>query len=311
MKTKLYVIAVMLISLAAACKKEDNGPTPLNPDTAGDVSVDRFSSTAGHLFVRDANNDFPAANAPVDFDAIPAFITHGLGPNGEKTQYYNFDAMSTTPAPIYVLFRDGESSPVANQLNIVNVIPGETGYNDFWLVTKVIVPSGYVANSVTSYSEIVQKGYTLTPTTTIVNCPIVPKGSVARKRYLSTESPDLTRGWYKNKVVYYFNFSEKELMASGGLVPTSDIYVCFNINPGMDGGGPPSGFKTEDGMATGQAHNVPETLPTDAAYSPLWDVQIFDNTNFANVSNLTSAEAATLLAPDAAIVNCPIVSVMQ
>ena len=311
MKTKLYVIAVMLISLAAACKKEDNGPTPLNPDTAGDVSVDRFSSTAGHLFVRDANNDFPAANAPVDFDAIPAFITHGLGPNGEKTQYYNFDAMSTTPAPIYVLFRDGESSPVANQLNIVNVIPGETGYNDFWLVTKVTVPSGYVANSVTSYSEIVQKGYTLTPTTTIVNCPIVPKGSVARKRYLSTESPDLTRGWYKNKVVYYFNFSEKGLMASGGLVPTSDIYVCFNINPGMDGGGPPSGFKTEDGMATGQAHNVPETLPTDAAYSPLWDVQIFDNTNFANVSNLISAEAATLLAPDAAIVNCPIVSVMQ
>ncbi len=74
------------------------------------------------------------------FRAIPAFNTHGLGPNGEKTIYYNFDVLSTTPAPIYVLFRMGETTPVSGQLNIVNVIPGDAGYNDFWLVTKVTVP---------------------------------------------------------------------------------------------------------------------------------------------------------------------------
>jgi hypothetical protein len=64
-----------------------------------------------------------------------------LGPNGEKSIYYNFDVLSTTPAPIYVLFRSGDTASVKGQLNIVNVVPGDTGYNDFWLVNKVTVPA--------------------------------------------------------------------------------------------------------------------------------------------------------------------------
>lgn len=311
MKTTLFLSALVLMVMVGACKKDNTTATPLNPDTAGDVSVDRFSSSFAHLFLRTAQNGFPAANVPVDFDAIPAFNTHGLGPKGEKTIYYNFDVLSTTPAPIYVLFRSGETTPVAGQINIVNVIPGDAGYNDFWLVTKVAVPADYVANTITSYDQIVSGGYTLTPTTTIVNCPIVPKGSVARKRFLSTEVADLTRGWYRNKVVYYFNFFEKELSAVNGKVPTSDIYVCFNINPDQTGGGPASGFKTEDGTATGQTHNVPETLPTDMLYSPLWAVQIYNNTSFGAVSNLATADAAPILANDAVIVNCPIVWVQH
>ena len=312
MKTRMLFSILTLIALFESCKKDDNmNPTPLNPDTAGDVMVDRFSSAAAHLFVRTADNGFPAAGDPINFDMIPAFHTMGLGPNGEKTEYYNFDVQSTTPAPIYVLFKDGESTPVPDQLNIVNVIPGDAGYNDFWLVVKVTVPSNYVANTVTNYAEIISNGYTLTPTTMVVNCPIVPKGSVASKRFLSSESAELTRGWYNSKVVYYFNFNEKMLSAVNGMVPTSDIYVSFNINPDQTGGGPASGFKTEDGMATGQTHNVPETLPADAAYSPLWDVQIYDNADFDMVSNLTTAMSTNILATDAVIVNCPIVSVTQ
>lgn len=293
-----------------ACNDDmDMGPKPLDPDTAPKAAIDRFSADAGHLFVRDATNGLPESDEAIDFDANPAFITKGLGPDGEMTEYYNFDVMSTTPAPIWVLFREGEDMPVDGQLNIINVIPGDAGYNDFWHVQKVTVPSDYVANTITSYSEIVDKGYTIEPQPVIVNCPVVPDGSTAKKRYLATESPDLTRGWYKNMVVYYFNFSEKMLAPVDGLVPVSDIYVSFNINPDMDGGGPPSGFKTEDDMATGQTHNVPETLPEDAAYSPLWDVNIYDNTDFGSVSDLASAMSATIMAEGAAIVNCPIVTV--
>jgi hypothetical protein len=194
-------------------------------------------------------------------------------------------------------------------LNIVNVVPGDPGYNDFWQVFKVTVPAGYVANTITSYNAILQMGYPVTATTSIVNCPIVPKGSLARMRYSPSESADLTRGWYKDKVVYYFNFFEKELMTVNGMVPTSDIYVSFEINPGQPNGGPSSGFKTEDDMATGQTHNVPETLPSEAGYSPLWDVQIYDNGSFGMVGNLATAMSAPILAQDAAMVNCPIVSV--
>lgn len=307
MEKKMMISSFMVLALAIACQKDDMDPMPLDPDTAGDVSIDRFSSAFANLFVRTAENGFPEANQPIDFDAIPAFNTHGLGPNGEKTIYYNFDVLSTTPAPIFAFFRAGESTPVEGQLNIVTTIPGDPGYNDFWLVHMVSVPENYIANTVTSYDEIVQMGYTITPTSSIVNCPIVPKGSQARKRFSTAESSNLSRGWYNDKVVYYFNFFEKELMSLNGKVPTSDIYVCFEINPDQPNGGPPSGFKTEDQMSTGQTHNVPETLPTDAAYSPLWDVQIYDNGNFDMVNNLSTALAAPILAMDAAIVNCPIV----
>ena len=277
----------------------------IDPDTAATVSIDRFSMDAGQLFIRDESNGLPGPNEPIDFDQSP-FITKGLGPEGELVSYYNFDVQSTEPAPIYVLFREGESTPVENQINIVDVIPGDMGYNDFWEVQKVTVPVDYVANTVTSYSQIADSGYTVEETTTIVNCPIVPEGSTAKLR-LNGESPQLSRGWYNSKVIYYFNFSEKTLMTDeSDMVPTSPIYVTFNINPDMEGGGPGSGFVTDE--KTGRTHNVPSTLPVDAGYSPLWSVNVYDNADYANVKDLETAVAANILATGVANVNCPIVA---
>jgi hypothetical protein len=59
----------------------------------------------------------------------------------------------------------------------------------------------------------------------------------------------------------------------------------------------------------GRAHNVTATLPEDDAYSPLWRVNIYDNADFSNVHDLTSAQMANILVPGAANVNCPIVDV--
>ncbi|MEJ2052374.1 MAG: T9SS type A sorting domain-containing protein [Calditrichaceae bacterium] len=278
----------------------------IDPDTAQSAMIDRFSMDAGNLFVRDESNGLPGPNEPIDFDQGP-FITKGLGPEGELVSYYNFDVQPTEPAPIYVLFREGEMAPVEGQLNIVNVIPGDAGYNDFWEVQKVTVPADYEANTVTSYSQIADSGYSIEETTTIVNCPIVPEGSTAELR-LYGESTQLTRGWYDSLVVYYFNFSEKALMTNeSDMVPLSPIYVTFNINPDMEGGGPASGFVTEEG--SDQSHNVPSTLPMDAGYSPLWSVNVYDNADFDNVKNLETAVAANILATGVANVNCPIVSI--
>jgi hypothetical protein len=277
----------------------------VDPDTAMKASIDRFSIDAGTLFVRDSLNGLPGPNEPINFDEGP-FITRGLGRDGSFVTYYNFDVLPTEPAPIYVLFRDGETDPVEDQLNIVGVIPGDDGYNDFWRVNKVTVPQNYVANTITKVSEIIMGGYPIEETDILVNCPIVPDSSTAELRYNKNEDPDLTRGWYETTVVYYFNFSEKALMVDGsGMVPLSPIYVTFNINPGEPGGGPPSGFKTD---STGRTHNVPETLPEDELYSPLWSVNIYDNADFDMVHDLESALMANILAMGAAIVNCPIVS---
>jgi hypothetical protein len=282
------------------------GAIARDPTTAERASIDRFSAAAAHLMVRDATNGLPVANAPISFDSGAPFITVGLGPqDGRPVKYYNFDVQSTMPAPIYVLFRDGATAAVSDQLNIVDVIPGDAMYNDFWRVTKVTVPKDYVANTVTSFAEIQTAGYATVATDTLVNCPIVPDGSTAMLR-LNGESSELTTGWYKGKVVKYFNFSEHLLMAVNGSVPVSPIFVTFNKNPEEMNGGPESGFKTEPGSM--QTHNVPSTLPSDAAYSPLWDVLVYDNTKFGSVMDLTSALAAMPM-PAGAEVNCPVVAI--
>jgi hypothetical protein len=284
-----------------------SSPAVLDPDNAPHASVDRFSADAAHLFVRTGSNNLPGPNEPINMDdpATP-FKTKGLGPAGGMVQYYNFDVQSTTPADIYMLQREGESSPVANQLNIVNVKPGDTGYNDFWRVNLVTVPADYVANSVHNFSQIQSAGYTVQPTDMLVNCPIVPDGSTAALN-INGGPNALHRGWYKDQVVFYFTFDEHALTLQNDMVPLADIYVCFNINPGLPGGGPASGFKTEMDMM--QTHNVVELLPSSPGYSPLWDVNAYDNMNFDMVMNLSEASMAPSVGMSLATVNCPIVVV--
>jgi len=254
--------------------------------------------------VRDAGNGLPGANEPIDFDQGP-FVTQGFGPAGEVVRYYNFDVQPRVPADIYVLFRDGEEAPVAGQLNIVDVIPGDDGYNDFWRVVRVDVPADYVANTITSHSEIADQGLPTTATDTLVNCPVVPVGSTATQR-LGGGAAGLVRGWYRGEVVQYFSF-EEGLTPQGAQVPVSPIFVTFNVNPDQPGGGPPSGFRTEDGSA--QTHNVVATLPPTPAYSPLWTVNVYDNADFDAVADLASVGDATLLAQGVADVNCPVVEI--
>lgn len=305
MRSTRWLAALGLVVAVAACDN-GTGPTyePKNPDTADKVSVDRFSDDAGTLFKRSGNTDLPGANQPIDMDQAP-FITHGLGADGQMVSYYNFDVMPTTPAPIFVLFREGEDMPVDGQLNIVDAVPGDAGYNDFWQVVKVTVPEDYEANAYTSLAELQDADLEMETTSMIVNCPIVPEGSSAD---LGGGADGLVRGWYKGDVVFYFTFAEKALTTTqAGGVPTSPIYVAFNINPGEAGGGPASGFMTETG--TSQTHNVVEDIPSDADYSPLWVVNVYDNADFDQVSDLSSAMNASILAMGAAIVNCPIVFV--
>lgn len=292
-------------SVADASRGADRSvpPAAKDPATATRATIDRFSDAAGHLQKRSASPSLPGPNQPVDFDQGP-FITAGFGPHGEKIRYYNFDVQPLKPAPIYVFFTQGGALPVSGQLNVVDVIPGADGYNDFWQVNKVIVPDNYVANSVTSYAEIVNAGYSVQPTTMLVNCPIVPEGSTATRR-VGGGATGLQTGWYRGMTVRYFSFEEKAL--SGGTVPLSPIFVTFNVNPNQPNGGPRSGFKTETG--SGQTHNVTSTLPSDPGYSPLWMVDVYDNAAFDTVNNLATAGAATLLAPGAANVNCPIVEI--
>ncbi len=272
-----------------------------DPDKAPVVAVDRFSDKAAHLQLRTASNGIPGPNEPVDFDTGP-FITQGLSHEGKVVRYYNFDVQSTTPAPVYVLYRKGEDQSVADQLDIIDTLPGEKGYNDFHQVWKVWVPKHYVANTITSAVKLRKAGYKMEKTDALRNMPVVPDKSVARTR-LNGDSAELQRAWYHGKVAKYFSFNET--MLSGSDVPISPIYVTFNVNPDQPNGGPPSGFRME--MNSKQTHNVPSTLPGESGYSPLWLVNVYDNADWPNVHDFDTATKAKLLAAGVATVNCPIV----
>lgn len=306
----VYIILgiIILVFVISNCSDDEVKPKAKDPNTAQIVSIDRFSDVAATLMKRSEDPLLPSANESINFD-LGDFITQGFGPDGQVVVYYNFDVQPLTPAPIYVLYKEDSDEPLEDQLNIINVIPGDVGYNDFWLVTKVTVPENYIANTLTNYNDIISAGYSKEVTSTLVNCPVVPQGSIANMR-LSTESKTLDRGWYKDQIVYYFTFMEKALEANaGGLTPISPIYVTFNINPDdlNSESGPPSGIVTEPGSV--QSHNVIATIPSDEDYSPLWSVYVYDNADFDAVMDLSTAQAANILGQGVMYVNCPVVYV--
>jgi hypothetical protein len=296
----LFAVASLFASNVAA----HAATTPIDPAKAPIAAVDRFSDKAAHLQLRTPNNHLPAPNQPVDFDSGP-FITQGLSPKtGKPVRYYNFDVQTTMPAPVYVLYREGENRPVEGQLDIIDTLPGGKDYNDFRQVWKVTAPRDYVANTIVDATALKASGYKMEQTPTLRNMPVVPDKSTARMR-LNGESVELHSAWYQGQVTKFFSFDEVSL--SGNSVPVSPIYVTFNINPGQPNGGPGSGFKTEP--RSDQTHNVPATLPGDQGYSPLWLVAVYDNADFPEVHDLSTVLKAKVLAPAAATVNCPIVFV--
>jgi hypothetical protein len=294
----LFTVASLLAGGVAA----EPATKPLDPDQAPIAAVDRFSDKAAHLQLRTPDNHIPGPNRPVDFDSGP-FITQGLSPTtGKPVRYYNFDVQTTTPAPVYVLYREGEDKPVAGQLNVIDTLPGDKGYNDFRQVWKVTVPKDYPANTIADAATLLSAGYKTEKINTLRNMPVVPDKSTAKAR-LKGESAELQRAWYQGQVAKFFSFDEAPL--SGSNVPLSPIYVTFNVNPDQPNGGPGSGFKAEAGSE--QTHNVPATLPGDGGYSPLWLVAVYDNADWPEVKDLKTALKAKVLAPAAATVNCPIV----
>ncbi|MDH7914402.1 hypothetical protein [Winogradskyella sp. SYSU M77433] len=307
-KKMFLATCIVAFSMYSCSSDDDNNtrPAALDPETAPKASVDRFSENAGTLMVRTATNGLPEANEPINYDSGAPFITQGFSPSGDVVRYYNFDVQSTNPAPIFLFF-DTEGNAVENQINLIDVIPGDAGYNDFWQVNRVIVSDDYVANTITSMQDLLASGYEIQATSTIVNCPVVPEGSTASMR-LGSEDNEIHMGWYKDQVVYYFSFFEKILDGgASNIVPLSPIYVSFNINPDDSNpeSGPASGFVSETG--TDQTHNVIASLPQDDFYSPLWSVNVYDNMDFDIVNNLSSAGMANILATGVATVNCPVV----
>jgi len=290
---------MLVLLTASACSR-----APVHVPTRESVEIDRFSAEAAHLMVRTAANHLPRANEPIDFDQ-PPFITQSFGPDGAIVRYYNFDVQADHPPTLWRITRTGTREPLAGQLDVVDRIPGDTGYSDFWRIAWVEVPPDFVPGSITSARQVREGGFTVAPDPRILDCPIVPRGSTAREGHgVAAAVP--TEVWYRGARVSCLSFGEP-LHDQDGRVPTSPIYVTFARNPGTPGGGPASGFGREARMPN-QTHNVVFSVPGDADYSPLWAVHIYDRSAFDQVHDAASALRAPGVT-NGPLVNCPIVYV--
>ncbi len=246
---------------------------PLVPDAAPRVAVDRLGD---------------GSTAPIDFDAD--FFVEGFGPQGEAVSYYDFGPSSGFTMAAFRLV-DEDGVPVDDQRLIIGALPGAPEYSDFWQVTEVEVPPGYLANSITSVAEVMASGYPRTPTVEVLNRPVVPEGSSAR---FGTDDGRLFQAWVEDEIALAFDFAEGEFGVRGDLVDYVPIYVCL----------------TEDGAfctdPAGRTHNVVASIPTADDYSPLWKPSVFPEASFDDVVDLDSALAQD---PEELpmLVNCPLV----
>ncbi len=234
--------------------------------------------------VRGGMPALPAPGAPIDFDK-PPFITQSFGPDGGIVRYYNFDVQRDVPALLYRPTRGGQ--PIAGQLDIVDVLPGDAAYSDFFRIARVEIPAGVMPRSFADLAS-----FTVTLDDQILDCPIVPKGSTATEgNGVAPAVP--TQLWYRGVEIDCLGFGE---LRGSTKVPTSPIYVTFGTE----------GFKTVG--ATAQTHNVVFSVPGDTDYSPLWDVHIYDERAFELVHDAATALKARLV-KQGPLVNCPVVTV--
>ena len=239
------------------------------------------------------------ALGPVNNLSRPSVYTlvHGWY-NGTEIVYLDFGWSVSIAAPILMFYQaDAPNSTVMGQNNVIDTIPGFPGYSDFRRVYKVLVPSGYVPNSIKSFDEAVASGYTIEATNVIVNDPVVNPNATT-----VGFNATLQQGWYRDRPVYYFNFGTNTHAtdpADGFELVYAPIYAFFYSN----------------GTRVPGQHNVVYALPGNPNYSDLWGVvKVTVNPSYVP-NSLTSVSAINAAIASGQVTqqftglyrNCPVV----
>lgn len=249
-------------------------------------------SGVGYLLGRPAASVEPG---PVDGLDRPTTIPRVQGwYRGQDVAYLDYGLMTNVAAPILVFFRaDAPDTMVTGQSNVIDTIPGQPGYSDFWQVHKVLVPTGYVPNTIRSLDAAVASGYEIEVTPIIVNCPVVNPGTS-----IEGSSQGLVAGWYRGRQVFYFDHGANSA-SEGSVVLDAPIYVFFRM----------------DGSPVAGQRNVIDVRPGDTGYSDLWRVTTvsvdasYMSNSLTSAADILAAEAGGSVTLDvtALRVNCPVV----
>jgi hypothetical protein len=200
---------------------------------------------------------------------------------GKTVKYLDFGpiklAAGNKLAPIWVV-----TNGAAGQRNVIDVVPGKSGYSPLWQVRMVTFKGApRLLRSAAAVQAAQRSGdVTVKTTSTAVNCPVVGFGQKQ------------TLGFAKGKLIAYLDLGQVKLAGRNNVAPI----VTFT-----------------NGAA--QQHNVVDTVPGDADYTPLWRVRKATWSDgvtprvLRSLAVIDAARAAGQLAIEqtSVVVNCPVV----
>ncbi len=233
----------------------------------------------------------------------------------EPVFYPDFGGNDPLAIPIWVFINgfndDGTPDFFEGQNNIIDKVPGEEGYSDFWRVNLVTVDATYEANTFTSAAQVLASSLEVTETDLLVNCPVVRPDSdsasgeprppaLVRSARPEAKAFDLVDGWYRGDDVTYFDFGmQSPLTPSNNQVGIAPIYAFAT---GVGANGPD--------FVEGQK-NVIDLVPGDEGYSDLWEVHLVivdEDYEAGTITSKRQVEASRFeIRKPGLLVNCPVV----
>lgn len=227
MRRSLFVLTVLItvlfvIGLAAYADTDQAIPTEQNfiVNELPDISLvsREWRHNPAERFLTPRRYTLPSS--PIIRRATN-YPLHTAWIEGKRAFYYEFGNITNYPNNIYFLYYESNNHLVAGQRPIFDrcargVLKGYQGdpdYNDLARIVIAYVPDDYVLNSVCSVKDIINKGFSMSPTIAVVNYPQVNPNSTLQK---DPENRRLEKGWFNGETVNYFAFEGEVRQAPKG-----------------------------------------------------------------------------------------------
>ena len=162
---------------------------------------------------------------------------------GQMVFYPDYGPNPDITAPIYVLITgtDGEGNPqfVQGQNNIIDVVPGDEGYSDFWRVNLVTVPQDYVPNTFKSAAGVQASGYPINMTDIVVNCPVVSVDTAMPAVTIGSPSEGATLSPGDSQVsISVSNFNIVDKLGQDTVAGEGHVHYYLDVDPPTTPGQP-------------------------------------------------------------------------